>query len=155
MSYTQEQIDHCKYEGKVTYREGEAHDLEALKQIVHILRDHCPWDSVQTLETLKKTMADESQEVLDAIDHNDADNLCEELGDVLLQLVFMADIASQKGLFTMDDVIRGIADKMIRRHPHVFGDVEVHSEEDIRDVWLSVKAKEKAAKAKRPVRPLA
>ena len=146
--------DDCKYTGEKEYIEYKNHDLSDLREIVHILREHCPWDKVQTLETLKQTMADESQEVLDAIDHDDADNLCEELGDVLLQLVFMSDIAADKDLFTMDDVIQGISDKMIRRHPHVFGNVEVHSEKEIHDVWRQVKAKEKEQKVNRQKRSL-
>ena len=141
--------ENCRYTGEKKYVETEDHNLTDLREIVHILRSHCPWDKVQTLETLKKTMADESKEVLDAIDNNDADNLCEELGDVLLQLVFMSDIAADKGLFTMDDVIQGISDKMIRRHPHVFGDTIVHSEEEIHDIWKQVKSKEKGQKGQR------
>ena len=141
--------ENCKYTGAKEYIETQTHDLTDLEEIIHILRNHCPWDKAQTLETLKTTMADESNEVLDAIDNDDADNLCEELGDVLLQLVFMADIAAEKGLFTMDDVIQGISDKMIRRHPHVFGDVVVHSEQEIHDIWKQVKAKEKNEKASR------
>ena len=140
------ELEQCKYHGDKEYLEHANHDLRDLEEIVHILREHCPWDKVQTLETLKETMADESQEVLDAIDNKDADNLCEELGDVLLQLVFMSDIAANKGLFSMDDVIQGISDKMIRRHPHVFGDALVHSQEEIHEVWKTVKAKEKLAK---------
>ena len=149
-----DEFESCKYTGEKKYTEDDKHDLADLKEIIHILRKHCPWDKAQTLETLKKTMADESQEVLDAIDNDDADNLCEELGDVLLQLVFMSDIAADKGLFTMDDVIQGVSDKMIRRHPHVFGDVEVHSQDEIHDVWKRVKAKEKEDKAKRVKRSL-
>ncbi|MCR5100070.1 MAG: MazG family protein [Butyrivibrio sp.] len=144
-----DEYKNCKYTGYKKYIEKDVHNLEDLKEIVHILRGHCPWDKTQTLQSLKKTMADETQEVLDAIDNNDADNLCEELGDVLLQLVFMADIAKEKGLFSMDDVIQGISDKMVRRHPHVFGDIEVNSQDEIHEIWKQVKAKEKEEKAKR------
>lgn len=148
------EYDECKYTGEKKYVESAEHDLEDLKEIVHILRNHCPWDKVQTLETLKKTMAEESQEVLEAIDNDDADNLREELGDVLLQLVFMSDIASDKELFSMDDVIQGLSDKMIRRHPHVFGDAEVYSEDDIHAIWRRVKAAEKEQKDRRVKRSL-
>ena len=112
----------CRYRGEKAFREEDAHDLKDLEEIVAILRTHCPWDREQDLESLKKTLSDEAEEVMEAIDGDDADNLCEELGDLLFQIVFMARLAEEKGLFTLDDVISGIGSKMIRRHPHVFGD---------------------------------
>lgn len=142
----QEKYANCKYTGEKKYKENDPHNMEDLREIVKVLRGHCPWDMEQSFTSLKKTLSDETQEVLDAIDKNDMDNLCEELGDVLLQVVFMADIAREKGLFTMDDVVQQIADKMVRRHPHVFGDVEVHSEEEIHALWRQVKAMEKEKK---------
>ena len=142
----EEVILNCKYTGEKKYIEEAPHDMEEFREIIAILREHCPWDKVQTFETLKETLVDETQEVLEAIDHQDAENLCEELGDVLLQIVMMSNIAQEQGLFTMDDVVQKISEKMIRRHPHVFGDVEAHTVEDLHAIWKQVKAREKAAR---------
>ena len=103
----------------------------------------CPWDQEQTHESMKKCLMDEAEEVLAAIDAKDDDNLCEELGDLLLQVVMHAQIAAEEGRFTIEDVIRGVNDKMIRRHPHVFGDVKIDSLEDQLKLWEEIKAKEK------------
>ena len=103
----------------------------------------CPWDQEQTHESMKKCLMDEAEEVLEAIDSKDDDNLCEELGDLLLQVVMHAQIAAEEGRFTIEDVIRGVNDKMIRRHPHVFGDVKIDSLEDQLKLWEEIKAKEK------------
>ena len=108
--------------------------------------DGCPWDMEQTHESLKVCLMDEAEEVLEAIDAKDDANLCEELGDVLLQVVMHAQIAAEEGRFTIEDVIRGVNDKMIRRHPHVFGDVKVDSVEDQLKLWEQIKAQEKAEK---------
>jgi len=104
----------------------------------------CPWDMEQTHESMKKCLIDEAEEVLDAIDAKDDENLCEELGDVLLQVVMHAQIAAEECRFTIEDVIRGVNDKMIRRHPHVFGDVKVDSLEDQLKLWEEIKAQEKS-----------
>lgn len=124
------------------------HTFEDLVHIIEELRsDHgCPWDREQTHESLKKCLADESQEVFDAIDHQDMENLCEELGDVLLQVMLNSQIAKEEGFFTIDDVIDGICRKMIRRHPHVFGDVKVNSPEESLALWNAIKKQEKAEK---------
>lgn len=124
------------------------HTFEDLVHIIEELRsDHgCPWDREQTHESLKKCLADESQEVFDAIDHQDMENLCEELGDVLLQVMLNSQIAKEEGVFTIDDVIDGICRKMIRRHPHVFGDVKVNSPEESLALWNAIKKQEKAEK---------
>ena len=106
----------------------------------------CPWDQKQTHESLKDCLLEESQEVLDAIDNKDDDNLCEELGDVLLQVVMHAQIAAEEGRFTMDDVVQGVSEKMVRRHPHVFGGINVDSIEEGLDLWNAIKAQEKAQK---------
>ena len=84
--------------------------------------DGCPWDREQTHESLKECLVEETGEVLDAIDQKDDENLCEELGDVLLQVFMHAQIAAEEGRFTIEDVVRGVNEKMVRRHPHVFGD---------------------------------
>lgn len=104
----------------------------------------CLWDRQQTYQSLKKCLADEAEEVFQAVDNQDMENLCEELGDVLLQVVFNSQIASEEGAFTIDDVVDGICRKMIRRHPHVFGDVKVSSPEESLALWNTIKAQEKA-----------
>ncbi len=106
----------------------------------------CPWDREQTFESLKKHLAEESQEVFDAIDNQDMENLCEELGDVLFQVMINSQIASEKGAFTIDDVVDGVCRKMVRRHPHVFGNVKVHSAEEGTALWNHIKMQEKAKK---------
>ena len=106
----------------------------------------CPWDQKQTHESLRDCLLEESQEVLDAIDNKDDENLCEELGDVLLQVVMHAQIAAEEGRFTMDDVVQGVSEKMVRRHPHVFGGIKVNSIEEGLDLWNAIKAQEKAQK---------
>ena len=103
----------------------------------------CPWDIKQTHESLKKHLIEESNEVLEAIASGDDENLCEELGDVLLQVVLHAQIAAEDGRFTIEDVCRVVNDKMIRRHPHVFGDVVIESDEDQLRLWEEIKKQEK------------
>lgn len=124
------------------------HTFNDLVHIIEELRsDHgCPWDREQTYESLKKCLAEESQEVFDAIDHQDMDNLCEELGDVLLQVMLNSQIAKEEGAFTIDDVVDGVCKKMIRRHPHVFGDAKVNSPEESLALWNAIKLQEKAEK---------
>ena len=132
------------------YIEGEEHSVSELVEIVAALRDKeygCSWDSVQTHESMKKCLTDECQEVLDAIDNKDDENLCEELGDIMLQVLLNAEIAKERGAFTFDDVVNGLADKLIRRHPHVFGDEpRPESPEDGLKMWKKIKAKEKENK---------
>lgn len=103
----------------------------------------CPWDKKQTHESLKECLTEEAGEVLEAIDKKDDENLCEELGDLLLQVVMHAQIAAEENRFTIEDVIRGVNEKMIRRHPHVFGDAEVDSVEEGLDLWEQIKKREK------------
>lgn len=124
------------------------HKFDKLVDIIAELRsDHgCPWDKEQTHESLKVCLVDETQEVLQAIDHKDMENLCEELGDVLLQVVMHSQIAQENGIFTIQDVIDGVSEKMIRRHPHVFGDVKVNSAEESLALWKEIKKQEKAKK---------
>lgn len=124
------------------------HTFDDLIGIIAELRsDHgCPWDKEQTFESLKKCLADETQEVFEAVDNKDMENLCEELGDVLLQVVLYSQIAKEAGAFTIDDVIDGISKKMVRRHPHVFGDIEVNSPEEALALWKEIKLQEKAKK---------
>lgn len=134
--------------GKV-YEEKQLHDMQELLEIVSVLRSPqgCSWDMIQTHESLKTCFEDEIQEVLQAIDHQDDENLCEELGDVLLQVLLHAQIAKERGVFTFQDVVQMLAEKLIRRHPHVFGDVKrPETPEEGLALWREVKKKEKMTK---------
>ena len=116
-----------------------------LMAIVHRLRapGGCPWDRKQTPESLKQYIVEEAYEVIDAIDQKSDPDLCEELGDLLLQVALQADIAEEDGTFDIVEVCRGISKKLIRRHPHVFGDVEVSGSDEVIANWEQIKQKEK------------
>jgi MazG family protein len=118
--------------------------LWRLVQIMARLRspEGCPWDRKQTMEDLKVYLIDEAYEVLDAVDSGDRGLLCEELGDLLFQIVFLAQLAQEEEAFDMDGVTRGIEKKMIRRHPHVFGDAQVSGAGEVVDQWEIIKATE-------------
>ena len=134
------------------YTENTPHDMAELLEVVSVLRSEngCEWDRAQTHETLKKCLTDEAQEVLDAIDKKDDENLCEELGDLLLQVVMNAQVASERGVFTFKDVLQVLVDKLIRRHPHVFGDEErPTTPEESLALWRKVKEKERALKSQK------
>lgn len=120
--------------------------LESLTAIMEKLRSDqgCPWDREQTHQSLTRYLIEEAYEVIDAIEQQDPQALAEELGDVLLQIVFHAKIASENGQFTMDDVLKAVCEKMIRRHPHVFADTEINSVEDVLSNWEAIKKREKA-----------
>lgn len=107
----------------------------------------CPWDREQTHQSIRKYVIEEAYEVAEAIDHDDPRELCAELGDLLLQVVFHAEMAREAGRFTVDDVCRGIVDKMRRRHPHVFGDVSVTGADDVVRNWEQIKQRERGADA--------
>ena len=109
----------------------------------------CKWDRKQTLDTLKNFLIEESYEVLDAIETQNKEAHCEELGDVLFQIVFQSALRSKEGAFTIDDVCRQIVLKMKRRHPHIFGNVVAQNEEEVKAIWQIVKAQEKAAKGEK------
>ena len=123
-------------------------DFYDLISIMEKLRgeDGCPWDREQTHETLKRYLVEESYEVLEAIDENDDTKIVEELGDVLLQIVFHATIAKEDGYFNINDVVEGICNKMIQRHPHVFAEVSVNSSEEVLANWEDIKKEEKGLK---------
>ena len=104
----------------------------------------CPWDIKQTHESLKECLTEESGEVIQAIDNKDDANLCEELGDLLLQVIMHAQIASEDGRFTISDVIQGVSEKMIRRHPHVFEDEKVSNADESLNLWNEIKKREKS-----------
>lgn len=123
-------------------------DIADLINIVDILRSEegCPWDRKQTHDSLKPCIAEESGEVMEAIRQGDMENLCEELGDLLYLIVLNAKIAAENEKFTMEDVTEGICAKMIRRHPTVFGNVKVNSEEEQSKLWNQIKNQEKGKK---------
>ena len=106
----------------------------------------CPWDKKQTHESLIKNMREESEELIRAIENKDDENMKEELGDVLLQVLFHAQLAKEEGKFTIDDVIQGLYDKLHFRHPHVFGDVKAKSPEEALAVWKEMKRKSREEK---------
>ena len=124
--------------------------VERLMAVVAQLRSPvggCPWDLEQTPETLIPYILEEAYEVVDAIREGNREAIAEELGDLLLQVVLQAQIASETGQFSMTEIANGIADKMIRRHPHVFGDVQVSTVEEVRQNWEEIKAAEKLGEA--------
>lgn len=104
----------------------------------------CPWDRVQTRESLKPYLIEEAYEVLEALDHNDAEKIKDELGDLLYQILFHAKISELKQEFDIRDVVQGLAEKMVRRHPHVFKEGELHTPEQVVDQWEQIKKTEKA-----------
>ena len=108
--------------------------------------DGCPWDREQTFESLRKYMREEAEEAVQAVDNEDMENLCEELGDVLFQVMLNSQIAKEKGLFSVDDVIGGICEKMVRRHPWVFGGEKINSAEEGEALWARIKMQEKGQK---------
>jgi tetrapyrrole methylase family protein/MazG family protein/ATP diphosphatase len=105
--------------------------------------DGCPWDREQTPESIKRYVLEEACEVIDAIEGGDPSELCEELGDLALQVVFLAELARRQGWFGPDDVVRRIVAKLVRRHPHVFGEVEVRDSADVLRNWEAIKVSEK------------
>lgn len=125
--------------------------LQSLVDVMARLRDPqtgCPWDLKQTHQTLRKYVIEEAYEVVEAIDLDDRGKLCEELGDLVLQAVFHAQLAAEAGQFTINDVTRGITDKLIRRHPHVFGDVQVDDAEHVLRNWEQIKRGEQGNQAR-------
>jgi tetrapyrrole methylase family protein/MazG family protein len=119
-------------------------DLYRLVEVMKRLRSEhgCPWDREQNHETLKPYLLEEAYEVLNAIDSKDDTHLMEELGDLLLQIVFHAQLAAEEGRFTIDDVARSIVNKLVRRHPHVFSDVKVKNAQEVLKNWEQIKKDE-------------
>ncbi|MEH2069595.1 MAG: nucleoside triphosphate pyrophosphohydrolase [Nostoc sp.] len=120
--------------------------LQELIEVVAKLRSPdggCPWDLAQTPQTLTPYVIEEAYEVVDAIKSGDKEAIAEELGDLLLQVVLQAQIASESGQFSLKEITQGISQKLIRRHPHVFGDVSVQSVDEVRQNWEQIKAAEK------------
>src|ERR1043166_965831 len=124
--------------------------FDELVQLMTKLRgpDGCPWDRKQTLPSLKPFVIEESYEVVDAIDRGDRLDLCEELGDFLLQAVFIAEVTREEGSFDIGDAVTAIYEKLVRRHPHVFGDVEARDAEQVLVNWEKLKNEERKAENK-------
>jgi len=106
----------------------------------------CPWDRKQTFESLRGSVVEEAQEVVEAVDEGDDAHLCEELGDLMFNVVFYCKIAEKEGRFTTVDMLNGLRDKLIRRHPHVFGDAVIKNEEELLAQWERIKEEERARK---------
>lgn len=128
---------------KVSYRQ-----FSYLKEIVAILRspDGCPWDREQTHQSIRKNLIEETYEVLETIDDDDPDAMCEELGDLLMQIMLHSQMAAEDGYFSVDDVVATLNEKLVRRHPHVFGEKSANDSEEALANWQEIKAQEKAAK---------
>ena len=110
--------------------------------IMDDLRAKCPWDMKQTIHTLRKLTIEEMYELVDAIVEDDYDGIKEEIGDLFLHLVFYSKIGSEKGAFELEDALNAICDKLIKRHPHIYGDIKVNSQEDVKRNWEQIKLAE-------------
>ncbi|AJF06440.1 nucleoside triphosphate pyrophosphohydrolase [Geoalkalibacter subterraneus] len=124
-----------------------------LRDLVGVMKrlrapDGCPWDREQTPQSLQPYLLEETHEVLEAIDRGHPDEICEELGDLLLQVVFITEIFSEQGEFSIDDVTHAITSKMIRRHPHVFEGISYESADDLKAQWEAIKREEKSTGTK-------
>mgnify|MGYP004678619645 CR=1 FL=1 len=130
----------------IDYKLKERYGVDDLAEIMRILRGEggCPWDREQTHESIRQNMLEEAYEAAEAIDLGRMDMLCEELGDVLLQVVFHARMEEEKGGFDLGDVATGVCRKLILRHPHIFGDVQVADSAEVLANWDEIKKKEKA-----------
>ncbi len=123
--------------------------LEAFGRLLTImdeLREQCPWDKKQTMESLRHLTIEETYELGDAILDNDLEEVKKEIGDLMLHMVFYSKIGSEKGAFDVADVLHGICDKLVHRHPHIYGDVEVQDEEEVKANWEKIKLKEGGGK---------
>ena len=116
--------------------------FERLLNIMDDLREKCPWDRKQTMESLRKLTIEETYELADAILENDLEEIKKEIGDLMLHMVFYAKIGSEEGAFDITDALNGICEKLIHRHPHIYGDVEVKDEEEVKANWEKLKLKE-------------
>ena len=124
--------------------------LEAFGRLLDImdtLRAECPWDKKQTLESLRHLTIEETYELADAIEEGDLNEIKKELGDLMLHMVFYSKIGSEKGAFDVADVLNSVCDKLIHRHPHIYGDVEATTEEEVKANWEAIKLKEKGTKS--------
>ena len=117
-------------------------NIDRLVAIMDELREKCPWDKKQNIHTLRQQTIEETYELADAITDKDWDAIKEELGDLLLHIVFYSKIGSEQNKFTLQEVIEGICDKLIKRHPHIYGNVKVNDEEDVKKNWEQIKLQE-------------
>lgn len=117
-------------------------DINGLVKIMDELREKCPWDKKQTIHTLRQLTIEETFELADAITDKDWEGIKEELGDLLLHIIFYSKIATEKNQFTLQDVIDGISEKLVKRHPHIYGDVIAESEEEVKKNWEQIKLSE-------------
>jgi XTP/dITP diphosphohydrolase len=116
--------------------------FERLLNIMDDLRAQCPWDKEQTIESLRHLTIEETYELSDAILNNDLNEIKKELGDIMLHMVFYSKIGQEKGAFTITEVLNGICEKLISRHPHIYGDVKVNNAQDVKQNWEQLKLKE-------------
>ena len=132
----------------VDFKRKESYNVQDLIKIIQILREPggCPWDAEQTHESIKKNLIEETYEVIEAINKDDKELLCEELGDLLMQVVFHAQMEQEAGVFDFDTVSDGVCKKLIERHPHVFGDVSISGVDDVLTNWDAIKRKTKKQK---------
>ena len=132
----------------VDFERKERYNINDLVEIMRLLRapGGCPWDAEQTHESIKKNLIEETYEVVEAINKKDNELLCEELGDLLMQVVFHACMESEKDVFDFDDVCNGVCQKLVERHPHVFGETKISGVEDVLTNWDDIKRKSKGQK---------
>ena len=133
----------------VEFQRKDFYSYEDFLEIMRLLRapGGCPWDREQTHSSIRRNFLEETYEVLDAIDHDDASGMCEELGDVLMQVAFHAQIEAERGRFTMANVVDGVARKLVYRHPHVFGDVQADTSQQVLANWDVLKRREKGQRS--------
>ncbi len=132
----------------VDFERKESYNINDLVEIMRLLRapGGCPWDAEQTHESIKKNLIEEAYEVIEAINKQDNELLCEELGDLLMQVIFHSSMEEEKNVFTFDDVCDGICKKLIERHPHVFGETKISGVDDVLTNWDAIKRKTKGQK---------
>jgi len=118
-----------------------------LLKIMDELREQCPWDRKQTMETLSSLTVEETYELIDAIEEGDLQNVKEELGDIMLHMVFYAKIGDEQGAFDISDALHAVCDKLVRRHPHIYGDVDVKDDEEVKKNWERIKMSEGGKKS--------
>ncbi len=128
-----------------------SHTNDFFAELLHTIKEllgekGCPWDKRQTNDSLRKHLISEMDELIQAINKGDHENMCEELGDLLYLILMLSEINDRAGLFTLDTVLQAVNRKLIRRHPHVFADAVVTSDEELRAQWLAIKAQEKSEK---------
>lgn len=133
----------------VNFQYKDSYDINDFRRIMELLRapDGCPWDKVQTHESIRRNMLEEAYEAVTAINHGDMENLREELGDLQMQILFHSRMEEEQGGFSFDDVCDEACKKLIRRHPHIFGDVSAETPEQVLTTWDAVKREEKKQKS--------